>query len=109
MATYYATKAYVVSFTRSVAEELRMSGSNVYVGCVCPGPVDTEFNKVAKVNFTLPSIRPDYCVKYALKQMKKRKVVIIPTMWLKICMTLGRLLPIPFYLRIAAGRQSEEQ
>ena len=109
MSTYYATKAYVVHFTRAIAEELRMKGSNVYVGCVCPGPVDTEFNKVAKVSFSLPSIRPDYCVKYALKQMEKRKVVIIPTVWLKAGMHLGKFLPTSVYLRIAAGRQSEQK
>ncbi len=44
MAGYYATKAYVVSLTRGVAEELRQQHSPVYVCALCPGPVDTEFN-----------------------------------------------------------------
>ena len=44
MAGYYATKAYVVSLTRGVAEELRDQHSPVYVCALCPGPVDTEFN-----------------------------------------------------------------
>ena len=44
MAGYYATKAYVVSLTRGVAEELREQHSPVYVCALCPGPVDTEFN-----------------------------------------------------------------
>ena len=65
----------MTSLTRAVAEELRASGSNVYVGCLCPGPVDTEFNKVANVRFSMPEIRPDFCVKYALKQMARKKVV----------------------------------
>lgn len=105
MATYYATKAYVTSLTRAVAEELRASGSNVYVGCLCPGPVDTEFNKVANVRFSMPEIRPDFCVKYALKQMARKKVVIVPTFWMRIAMTLGRLLPVSLYVRIAANQQ----
>ena len=49
MATYYATKSYVVSITKAVAEELKEQGSNIYVGALCPGPVDTEFNENADV------------------------------------------------------------
>ena len=51
MAGYYATKAYVVSLTRGVAEELREQHSPVYVCALCPGPVDTEFNDRADVVF----------------------------------------------------------
>ena len=47
MATYYATKAYVVSLTSALAQELREARSPVYVGCLCPGPVNTEFNAPA--------------------------------------------------------------
>lgn len=53
MAGYYATKAYVVSLTRGVAEELREQHSPVYVCALCPGPVDTEFNERADVVFAL--------------------------------------------------------
>lgn len=35
MATYYATKSYVVSITKAVAEELKEQGSNIYVGALC--------------------------------------------------------------------------
>ena len=49
MAGYYASKAYVVSMTRGVAEELREMHSPVYVCALCPGPVDTEFNDHAGV------------------------------------------------------------
>ena len=73
MATYYATKAYVTSLTRAVAEELSEKKSRVYVGCLCPGPVDTEFNERANVKFALPGISAEKCVDHALKQMKKRQ------------------------------------
>ena len=109
MATYYATKAYVTSFTRAIAEELKEAGSNVYIGCLCPGPVATEFNQVAKVQFSLPEIKPDYCVRYALKQMIKRKVVIIPTFWMRCAMTLGRFLPGELYVQIAANQQAKKE
>jgi short-subunit dehydrogenase len=45
MATYGATKAFVLSITEAVAAELR--GTGVTVMAFCPGPVRTEFQKVA--------------------------------------------------------------
>jgi short-subunit dehydrogenase len=47
MAVYYATKAYVLSFSEALSEEL--SGSGVTVTCLCPGVTKTEFQKVAGV------------------------------------------------------------
>lgn len=83
MATYYATKSYVVSLTRAIAQELQDEGSNIYIGALCPGPVNTEFNSVANVEFALRGITPAYCVKCAIRQMKKRKVLIVPTLTIK--------------------------
>lgn len=108
MATYYATKAYVTSLTQAVAEELRESGSRVYVGCLCPGPVNTEFNQVANVEFALRGISPEYCVRYALQQMAKRQVVIVPAKIMQLAMTFGRYLPVPVYVRIAAHQQKKK-
>jgi short-subunit dehydrogenase len=45
MAVYFATKAYVVSFSAALAEELR--GTGVTVTCLCPGATETEFHAVA--------------------------------------------------------------
>ena len=67
MAGYYATKAYVVSLTRGVAEELREQHSPVYVCALCPGPVDTEFNERADVVFALRGISPELCVEEAMR------------------------------------------
>jgi uncharacterized protein len=47
MAVYYATKAYVLSFSEAVYEELR--GTGVTVTCVCPGATHTEFAKRARM------------------------------------------------------------
>jgi len=84
MATYYATKAYVTSITQAVAQELKESGSGIYVGALCPGPVDTEFNRVAAVEFSLKGISAKECVRYAIRQMKKKRVIIVPTLVMKL-------------------------
>lgn len=108
MAAYYATKSYVASLTRAVARELKERGSHVYAGALCPGPVDTEFNQTAHVSFALPGITPEYCVKYAIRQMKKRKVVIIPTALLKIAAIGGRFIPQKLLIAIT-GRQQKKK
>jgi uncharacterized protein len=45
MAVYYATKAYVISFSEALANEVRDKGVNVT--CLCPGPTDTAFQQRA--------------------------------------------------------------
>jgi Short-chain dehydrogenases of various substrate specificities len=108
MATYYATKAYVTSLTSAVAEELREAGSKVYVGALCPGPVDTEFNEVANVEFALKGISPKYCAQYAVKQMFKRKEIIIPTFRMKAVVFLQRLGSRHFAVKATAGQQKKK-
>ncbi len=108
MATYYATKSYVVSLTQAVATELKQSGSDVYVGCLCPGPVDTEFNSVANVEFALKGISPEYCANYGINKMFAKKTVIIPTWYLKLALTFGKFLPRKLYVSIAAMQQKKK-
>lgn len=108
MATYYATKSYVTSFTQAIAMELKEENSNVYVGCLCPGPVNTEFNDVANVNFALSGISSEYCVKYALSQMKKRKVVIVPTIIIKTAVMAAKLIPNQLCIKLAGNQQKKK-
>lgn len=108
MSAYYATKAYVTSFTRGVAEELRRSHSDVYVGCLCPGPVDTEFNKVANVEFALKGISAKYCANYAITQMFKKKITIVPAFKMKALVVLARYIPTKLYIKIAAKQQRKK-
>ncbi|CAN5712361.1 SDR family oxidoreductase [soil metagenome] len=48
MSVYYATKAFVLSFSQALSEELAPAG--ITVSCLCPGPTETEFAAVANVN-----------------------------------------------------------
>jgi len=108
MATYYATKAYVTSMTRAIARELQEHNSHVYIGCLCPGPVDTEFNQKANVAFSLPGISATECAEYALKEMKLRKVVIIPTFRMKAAVTLQKLLPQDIVIKLTSMQQKKK-
>lgn len=56
MAVYYATKAYVISFSEALAAELE--GSGVVVSCLCPGPTDTGFQKRAAMENTTLARKP---------------------------------------------------
>lgn len=93
MATYYATKAYVLNLTLAINEELRKENVPVYVGVLCPGPVDTEFNKVAKVHFEVKPKDSYEVSKYAIKKMFKKKMLIIPGIDMKIAIFISRFLP----------------
>ena len=78
MATYYATKNYVVSLTLGIIRELKKDKSKVRVSLFCPGPVRTNFNNVANVKFNIGSISSEYASIYAIDNMFKNKEVIIP-------------------------------
>lgn len=108
MATYYATKAYVTSLTLAIQKELCDEHSHVYIGCLCPGPVNSEFNQVADVQFALKGISCEKCVRYALKKMFSHQTIIIPTFKMKIAMTLGKFLPISWYISITAHQQKKK-
>ena len=108
MATYYATKSYVLRLTEAINEELRHDKSNVYVGALCPGPVETEFNKVAKVEFSLKSLNSYDVAMYAIAKMFKRKMVIIPGIKIKIGVLLSKCLPIKLKLKVAYKLQRKK-
>ena len=108
MAGYYASKAYVVSLTRGVAEELREKHSPVYVCALCPGPVDTEFNARADVVFALKGITPQLCVEEAMRGMFHRKTIIVPSTLMRLATTAQHLVPTPLLMPIVARQQKKK-
>lgn len=78
MATYYASKSYVVRLTQSIRAELKKKKSKIKISLLNPGPVNTNFNKVAGVKFNLTSQTPEYVAKYTIKKLKKNKFMITP-------------------------------
>ena len=78
MATYYATKNYIVSLSLAIYEELKRDKSNVKISIFCPGPVNTNFNNVADVKFNISSLNSEYASKVAIDGMFMNKLLIIP-------------------------------
>lgn len=105
MATYYATKAYVTSLTSSIYEELKETGSNVHISMLCPGPVDTNFNNVAGVTFALSGISASYCARYALSELFKGTLTIVPTFTMKAAVLAGKFAPRKLLIKITAKQQ----
>ena len=101
MASYYASKAYVLNLTGAINEELRQVGSEVYVGALCPGPVETEFNRVAKCSFSIKGLDSYEVSKYAIKNMFKKKMIIVPSIKMKLGVFALRLLPTRLKLKIS--------
>lgn len=93
MATYYATKSYVLRLTEAIREELRREGSAVQISALCPGPVKTEFNDVAEVKFALPGMDAKTCAKIAVRDMLRGHAVIIPGLGMKATLAARRLAP----------------
>lgn len=78
MATYYATKSYVVNLSLAIYEELKRDKSNVKISVFCPGPVKTNFDEVANVKFNIMQLDSKYASKYAIDNMFLNKLVIVP-------------------------------
>ncbi|MDD3766374.1 MAG: SDR family oxidoreductase [Eubacteriales bacterium] len=93
MAGYYASKAYVLRLTQSIGKELKKQKSKVYIGALCPGPVSTEFGKVANVSFGVRPLESMMVAKYAIEQMLRGKMVIVPGFLIKCCRIFSKLLP----------------
>ena len=93
MSTYYATKAYIVRLSEGIREELKKEKSNVKISILCPGPVATNFNKVANVKFNLREADSMQVAKYAIKKLEKGKFYIIPGIDVKIAKIGAKLLP----------------
>ena len=73
MATYYATKAYIVRIAEGIREELKKEKSKVQLSILCPGPVKTNFDKVANVKFNMREANSMAFAKYAIKKLEQGK------------------------------------
>lgn len=93
LSTYGATKAYVQSLSRAVNYEMKRSHKNVHVMTLCPGPIATEFCKVAHGGFTVPEASAESVAKKAIRGIFKKKNMVVPGFFPKFCHVGYKLLP----------------
>lgn len=108
MATYYATKSYVYQLSEAICYEQKKKQSNVHISVLCPGPVATNFNNVAGVKFGVKPLKSTYVAKYAIDQMFKNKMLIIPGFTMKCAKFFGRFVSDKMLLRIAYRIQKKK-
>ncbi len=100
LSTYYASKNYVLKLTMAISEELSRKKSKVKISALCPGPVDTNFNKVAGGHFNTSSLTSEYVAKYGVDKALKGKMIIIPGLKIKLGVFFARFLPYKLLLKI---------
>lgn len=93
MATYYATKSYVVRLSEAIRQELYQARSKVQISILCPGPVDTHFNVTANVLFKIREANSQEIAEYAVKKLLKGKFYIVPKIEIKIAKFGAKILP----------------
>jgi short-subunit dehydrogenase len=106
MAVYFATKAFVLSFSEALHDEMKAKGINV--SCLCPGPTSTEFRSVsgfdpkgrlAKLSADAPSV-----VRAGLKGLEANQAVVVPGLSNKVISQANRFLPRAVMRRAARMR-----
>lgn len=95
MATYYASKAYVLNLTEAIYEEYKAAG--IKISCLCPGPVKTSFQDKAGIKKSKSAKKylmdAEEVAKICYKDFYKGKVIIIPGVKNKLLVMGNKLLP----------------
>jgi short-subunit dehydrogenase len=105
MAVYFATKAYVLSFTEALHEELKPHGVNV--SCLCPGPTRTEFGEVAgfegSATFDRVAMETPEVVAAGLKGLDRNHALVVPGLINKTVAASTRFAPRSVVRKIAGA------
>jgi short-subunit dehydrogenase len=111
MAVYYATKAYVVSFSQALHQELKPRG--VRVTTLCPGPVPTEFQ--ARAGQSGPTFSPillrsaEQVAEQGYRGLHAGRLLVVPGLPNKVVTTLVPLLPRKLLLAATAQQQKRRK
>jgi hypothetical protein len=105
MAVYFATKAFVLSLSEALHEELKPHG--VKVSCLCPGPTHTEFGEVAGFNgnglFDRIAMHADDVVRIGLRGLDQNRAVVVTGLVNKIVAASNRFTPRALARKIAGS------
>lgn len=108
LSTYYATKNYVAKLSMAIYEELKHINSNVHISVLCPGPVNTQFNKVAHGKFNIKEANKEKVARFAVDKMFAKKLLIVPGLSMKIGLFLNRFIPWKLSLIITSKINNEK-
>lgn len=102
-ATYYATKAFVLSLSEALHDELK--NSSVKVTCLCPGPVATEFGRQSGMEdanlFRMGTMNAESVAREGYEGFMRGKIVVIPGLMAKSVPVLERFIPRSIARKIA--------
>jgi short-subunit dehydrogenase len=105
MAVYFATKAYVLSLTEALHEELKRH--EVHVTCLCPGPTRTEFGDVAgfggNAMFDKVAMESPAVVAAGLEGLDRNRAVVVPGLLNKLGAASTRFAPRGVVRKIAGA------
>lgn len=110
-AIYAATKAFVLSYSRALAAELR--NKEIYVTAVCPGPVKTEFFDIAETSGEIPLYKklvmanPKKVVALALRDSMMGKTISVYGITMKAFYVLCHIFPHDWMLRIMTATKDK--
>jgi short-subunit dehydrogenase len=111
MAVYYATKAYVLSLSEALHQELKSKG--VRVTALCPGPVPTEFQARAGIGSDVfPSFlnrSPESVAREAYRGLKAGRRLVVPGLAAKMMPVLARITARPLLLAVTAALQRDRK
>ncbi|HEY3295164.1 MAG TPA: SDR family oxidoreductase [bacterium] len=111
MSVYYASKAYVVSFSEALAEEVKSGG--VTVSCLCPGPTETQFQQHAGMErsklFEHAMIDAATVAEVGYRGMRRGKTLIIPGFRNKLLVQVVRFTPRRLIPRVVRSMQEQRR
>lgn len=103
MSVYYATKAFVLSFSQALSNELK--GSGVTVTALCPGPTKTDFGKRAGTDrtrlFTQQAMNPEPVALAGYRGMMEGKMMVIPGLRNQVLRVASKISPTGMVLSFA--------
>lgn len=91
MATYAASKAYVVSFSEALREELKRTGIKVSV--LCPGPVRSSRRRIPRLDNSARCLSPEEVALYTVRALDKNRALIMPGRRNRWLAAMPRLMP----------------
>ena len=108
MASYYASKAYVVRLSEGVREEMRAKKSKVTLSLLCPGPVDTSFSDRAGVRFGLKGMSATKVASYCVPRFLKGRFYLFPDWRTRLVRPFLHILPASALAKVAIRIQRKK-